>query len=222
MVAGSVPLGGLLEQVAQFAVGAIPGAQGVGVTLLEADRADTVVSSADFVRAVDDVQYSLMEGPCVTAAAQRRTVRSGLLELDPQWPRFGPRVAQLGVQSALSLPLLVGDLLVGAMNVYSRERDAFDEHAQRVGELFAAPAAVSVHNALVLEQARRLTEQLQSALTSRAAIDQAVGILMARQGSTAEDAAASLRRMSQVTSRGIHSIARDVVEEAVARARRHH
>ena len=219
IVAGSIPLVALLEQVAHFAVGAIPGAQGVGVTLLEAGRADTVVSSADFVRAVEDVQYSLMEGPCVTAAAERRTVRSGLLEQDSQWPRFGPGVAHLGVRSVLSLPLLVGDLVVGAMNVYSHEQDVFGEDAQVVGELFAAPAAVAVRNALVLEQARRLTEQLRTALSSRATIDQAIGILMARRGVTAAEALASLQQTSQSTNVKVNVLAQRLIDEAVGRTR---
>jgi ANTAR domain/GAF domain len=219
IVTGTASLNGLLEQVAQFAVAAIPGAQGVGVTLLEAGRADTVVASADFVRAVDDIQYSFMEGPCVTAATERRTVRSGLLAQDPLWPRFGPRVGQLGVQSALSLPLVVGADVVGAMNVYAWERDVFDQRATELGELFAGPAAVAVRNAQVLEQARRLTEQLQTALSSRAVIDQALGILMSRRGGTAGEAFESLRWMSQHNNVRLNAVAQEIVDEAVRRAR---
>lgn len=222
IVTGTIPLGGLLEQVARFGVGAIPGAEGVGVTLLEAGRADTVVASADFVRAVDDIQYSIMEGPCVTAAAERRTVRSGFLSGDPLWPRFGPRVGRLGVQSALSLPLLIDDRVVGAMNVYARERDVFTDRAAELGELFAAPAAVAVRNAQVLEQARRLTEQLQTALSSRAVIDQALGILMSRRGGTAAEAFESLRWMSQHNNVRLNAVAQDIVDEAVRRARARH
>jgi GAF domain-containing protein len=222
IVTGAASLDGLLGQVARFAVGAIPGAEGVGVTLLEAGHSNTVVSSEEFVRVVDEVQYSLMEGPCVTAAAERRTVISGSLANDPLWPRFGPRVARLGVHSALSLPLIVGDLVVGAMNVYARDRDVFDEHALRVGELFAGPAAVAVRNAQVLEQARRLSTQLQSALSSRAVIDQAVGILMSRRGGTPEAAFASLRWMSQHNNVKLNAVAQNIVDEAVRRARARH
>jgi transcriptional regulator with GAF, ATPase, and Fis domain len=219
IVTGTFPLSGLLEQVARFAVGAIPGAEGVGVTLLDAGGADTVVASHDFVRAVDDIQYSIMEGPCVTAAADRRTVRSGWLAEDPLWPRFGPRVGRLGVQSALSLPLVVDGHVVGAMNVYSRERDGFDDRAAELGELFATPAAVAVRNAQVLEQARLLTEQLHTALASRAVVDQAVGILMSRRGGTATEAFESLRWMSQHNNVRLNSVAQDIVDEAVRRAR---
>ena len=63
----------LLTQVATFAVQAIPGADGAGLTLIEADRADTIVKSAPFVREVDDIQYGLGEGPCISAAATGQT-----------------------------------------------------------------------------------------------------------------------------------------------------
>jgi GAF domain-containing protein len=222
IVTGAASLDGLLSQVARFAVGAIPGAQGAGVTLLDAGRADTEVATEDFVRVVDEVQYGLMEGPCVTAAAERRTVRSGSLPDDPLWPRFGPRIARLGVQSSLSLPLVVEGALVGAINIYARNRDVFDEHAARVGELFAGPAAVAVRNAQVLEQARRLTTQLQTALTSRAVIDQAVGILMSRRGGNADAAFASLRWMSQHNNVKLNAVAQNIVDEAVRRARARH
>jgi GAF domain-containing protein len=222
IVTGAASLNALLEQVARFASGAIPGAQGVGVTLMEAGRSNTVVASEDFVRAVDEIQYHLMEGPCVTAAAERRTVRSGSLASDRLWPRFGPRVARLGVHSALSMPLVVDDVVVGAMNVYAKDKDVFDDHAAQLGQLFAGPAAVAVRNAQVLEQARRLTEQLQTALSSRAVIDQALGIVMGRTGGTADEAFASLRRMSQSSNTRVNLLAQGIVDEAVRRARARH
>ena len=98
----------------------------------------------------------------------------------------------------------------------------FDEHAAELGELFAAPAAVAVRNAQVLEQARRLTAQLQTALSSRAVIDQALGILMSRRGGTAAEAFESLRWMSQHNNVRLNAVAQDIVDEAVRRARARH
>ena len=53
----------LLVQVATFAVQAIPGADGAGLTMMERDRADTMVASAPFVREIDAIQYGLGGGP---------------------------------------------------------------------------------------------------------------------------------------------------------------
>ena len=139
-----------------------------------------LAASHPFVADIDEIQYSaLNEGPCITAALERRTVRSGSLGGEKMWPRFGPRVGRLGIHSALSLPLLLSDRVLGAINVYAREKDAFDDHAAGLGELFATPAAVALHNAQILAQAQALTSQLQSALSSRPIIDQAIGILRA-------------------------------------------
>jgi transcriptional regulator with GAF, ATPase, and Fis domain len=222
LATGQMQLGDALTRVAEFAVQAIPGADGAGVTLLEKNRADTIVASAPFVAQVDAIQYGMAEGPCITAATEARTVRSGSLASDQQWPRFGPRVGRLGVHSVLSIPLLISDGVLGAMNVYAHERDAFDEHATLIGELFAVPAAIAVQNAQVLAQARRLTAQLQTALTSRSTIDQAMGIVMSRVGCDPDEAFDRLKQMSQSENTKLHILATNVRDEAIRSARARH
>jgi GAF domain-containing protein len=224
LVAGSLGLPELLAEVASFAVRAIPGADGAGVTLLRLDRSDNIVaalaSSAAFVAEIDEIQYvTLQEGPCVTAARERRTVHSGSLGGEKMWPRFGPRVGRLGVHSALSLPLLLPDHVVGAINVYAHGEDVFDDHAAELGELFARPAAVAVHNAQILADALSLTAQLQKALSTRPVIDQAIGLIRGRTGRSAEDAFTDLREMSQAEHRKLADVAQQIVDEAVRRAR---
>jgi transcriptional regulator with GAF, ATPase, and Fis domain len=211
-----------LVRVAEFAVRAIPGADGAGLTLLEADRPQTVVATDQFVAAVDDIQYGLAEGPCISAVAQGRTFSSGNLGGEQQWPRFGPRVGRLGVHSALSLPLLLPGQVLGALNVYAHDRDVFDEHAIGMGEAFSPQAAVSAHNAQLLDQAERLVAQLQQALTSRAEIDQALGVLMSRTGATAQEAFDKLRQLSQTQSVKLTEVAREILGQAVRKARARH
>jgi len=219
LLTGVRPLRETLTHVAEFAVQAIPGADGAGLTMLEEDRPQTVVSSAEFVRAVDGVQYGLGEGPCLLAVTSRTTQVSGSLGGEARWPRFGPRVGRMGVHSALSLPLLLPDRVVGAMNVYAHGKNAFGSDAVRIGELFAQPAAVTVHNAQVLAQSQRLADQLREALTSRAVIDQAMGILMSRTGANAEEAFDRLRAISQSQHVKVAEVSRALVDEAVRRAR---
>ena len=212
----------LLTRVATYAVQAIPGADGAGLTLLEDDRADTIVATAEFVHEVDDIQYGMGQGPCISAAAEARTVMSGSLGGDPRWPRFGGAVARLGVHSVVSLPLVTPDGVVGAMNVYAHGKFAFDDRAAELGELFAMPAAIAVQNAQVLAQAQRLAERLQAALEARGVIDRAVGIMMSRSGSTEEQAMKRLRTLSQHEHTKLSEVARQVVDEAVRRARVRH
>jgi hypothetical protein len=105
------------------------------------------------------------------------------------------------------------------MNVYARGKGVFDDRAIRVGELFSVPAAIAVENAQVLAQARRLANNLQIALTSRAVIDQALGIIMSRTGSTPEEAFARLRTRSQAEHTKVAVVAQSLVDAAVRRAR---
>lgn len=222
LLTGHRALADVLVNIAEFAVQAIPGADGAGLTMLDDDRPQTVVSTAEFVHTVDDLQYGLGEGPCILAVSSRSTQTSGSLGGEPRWPRFGPRVGRLGVHSVLSLPLLLPDQVVGAMNVYARAKNAFSPEAITIGELFAGPAAVSVHNAQVLARSMQLTEQLGQALSSRAIIDQALGMLRARTGGTAEEAFGRLRAMSQAQHVKVAQVAEALVAEAVRRAHARH
>jgi len=224
IVAGAQKVIDLLRDVAEFAVQAIPGVDGAGVALVDtrdgAPRIQTWAATAVFVSNIDTVQYDdLREGPCLTCMQSRRPVVSGSLGSDSRWPHFGGRVARMGVHSALSLPLVVGDEVIGAINSYANSRDAFGEHAVRLGSQFAGPAAVSVYNAQLLASAQERTRALQRALDSRAVIDQAIGIIRSRSGLSAAEAFERLIQMSQSENVKLYAVAERLVEEAVRRAR---
>jgi len=227
LVAGARAVGDLLSDVAEFAMHAIPGVDGVSIALLEPHRNDSGVQicapTAEFVGEIDRVQYEeLREGPCITSMQSGRVTVSGSLGSDDRWPRFGGRVARMAVHSALSLPLAVDGRVIGAINSYARARDAFGDHAVQLASRFAAPAAVSVYNAQLLSRARERTEQLNRALGSRAVIDQAIGIIRSRSGGSADEAFERLKHYSQVENVKLAVVAERLVEEAVRRARARH
>jgi GAF domain-containing protein len=227
LVAGARAVIDLLGDVAEFAATAIPGVDGVGVALIQAHdgtpRIQTWSATAELVNDIDVIQYEdLNEGPCITCMQTRRAIVSGSLGSDGRWPRFGGRVARMAIHSALSLPLIVGDEVIGAINTYARQRDAFGEHAVQLGSQFAGPAAVSVYNAQLLARAHERTRALQRALDSRAVIDQAIGIIRSRSGVSAEVAFDRLTRMSQTENIKLHLVAERMVEEAARRALARH
>jgi GAF domain-containing protein len=232
MVAGAYTVGDMLCQVAQFAVQSIPGADGAGVTIIhphdvDHDGDDPRIQAwsvtAEFIRDIDVVQYEqLNEGPCITCMQTRRPAISGSLGSDRRWPHFGGRAARTGVHSVLALPLIVGDQVIGAINSYAHDRDAFTEHAVHLGAQFAAPAAVSVYNAQLLANTQQRTTELQKALRSRAVIDQAIGIIRSRSGGTAQEAFERLTRISQSEHVKLAAVAESLVDEAVRRARARH
>jgi GAF domain/ANTAR domain len=223
IVSGGRSVEELLAKVAEFAAQAIPGVDGASVALIHwldgKPRIDARAVTRDFVLEIDILQCDVTnEGPCMTCMQTRSPVISACMGGDDRWPRLGGRVARMGVHSALAFPLVVGDEVIGAINTYARDRDVFAEHSVRLGAQFAAPAAVAVHNAQLLAGARDRAEQLQSALGSRAVIDQAIGIIRSRSGGSADEAFARLRQISQSENVKLSVIANRLVEEAVRRA----
>jgi transcriptional regulator with GAF, ATPase, and Fis domain len=223
LVTGARGAEDLLRQVAEFAADAIPGVDGAGVALVDAERElptlQTAAATAAFVHEIHAVQYAeLREGPCITCTHTQRVTVSGSLGADSRWPRFGGRVARMGVHSALSLPLIVGEQVIGAINCYANSQDAFGKHAVQLGTQFAEPAAVSIYNAELLAGARAHVERLQQALENRTVIDQAVGIIRSRSGASAEVAFSRLVQMSQTGNVKLRVVAARLVEDAVRRA----
>ena len=231
LVADVDDLDDVLARIAGLAVESVPGADGAAVTVVragtDAGAGRPVVLAwavtAPIVREIDHLQYDIcQEGPCLTAMQNRRAVISGSLGNDPRWPRFGARVARLQIHSALAMPLVVRDVLVGAINVYAHQRDAFSERTLRLGEQFAGPAAGSVRNIQLLHAASTQAAQLRTALTTRAVIDQAIGIIRSRSGGSADEAFDRLRQISQAENVKLATIAERLVDEAVRRAHARH
>lgn len=225
IVVGALTVDEVLTEVAGFAAHAIPGVDAASVTLAHPSEERSGIRvwapSSEFIRDIDTLQYDVHnEGPCITTMRTRQPCVSGAIGDDAHWRRFGPAVARLGVKSALSVPLMLGEQVIGAINAYAYSPDAFAEHAVVMGAKFAGPAAVSVHNARVLMEARYQAEQLQHALNSRSIIDQAIGVIRGRSGASAKEAFGQLVRISQAQNIKLAVLAERLVEESVARARR--
>ena len=168
---------------------------------------------------MDDVQYALGEGPCLLAVESRVTQTSDRSVVRPAGPD-SVRGSGGWVCTRAVAALLTARPSGGSDELYAHAKDAFGPEAVRIGELFARPAAVSVHNAQILAQSQRSAAQLTDALTNRAGIDQALGVIMSRTGATPEEAFDRLRRMSQSQHVKVAEVARMLLDEAVRRARR--
>ena len=140
-----------LRHIAALAVCAIRGAECGSVMVFENDdRPDTHAGDSTLVRTSDALQVCINEGPTLTAATDVRVARSGSLEWDGQWPRFGPGAAALGMHSALAIPLTLGRHPIGVITVYTHQEHAYTASAVTIGEHFALQAAISASNAQAL------------------------------------------------------------------------
>jgi AmiR/NasT family two-component response regulator len=112
----------------------------------------------------------------------------------------------------------VGEAFIGALNLYSRERDGFDRLDEAFVTLLTEQAAVTVATTERYLAARDLAAQLEEAMRSRAVIEQAKGVLMARHHVDEDRAFELLRVDSQQRNVKVRVIAREVVESSRAGA----
>jgi GAF domain-containing protein len=202
---------GLLVAITVLARRTVPGCVAAGITLVHEGRAATHVSSGDEAGDADAWQYDAGDGPCLTAVRDATTVRVDSFADDPRWPAFAAVALECGIRSSLSIPLVVHDDVAGALNLYGGEASAFagSEHA---ASRFARQAAVTLANARALHEAQDLAGQLAGALEHREVIGQAMGILMATEQVSADDAMEILRRASNRANRKVSAIAGDIVD----------
>ncbi|NEN51148.1 GAF and ANTAR domain-containing protein [Modestobacter muralis] len=201
----------VLRTVTDLAKDVLPGDPEVSITLLIDDRATTAVSTGRLALDLDESQYGHGYGPCLHAASTGELTEITDARTESRWPDYVQVAWARGSGSSLSVPLPMHEGLGGAMNVYAREPNAFDDEARQAAQKFAPYAAVAVANMHVYQSARDMAQNLQSALESRAVIDQAKGILMERHKLTADEAFQALAAASMRANRKLRDIADQLV-----------
>jgi GAF domain-containing protein len=189
-----------------------------GMTMRSNGRPVTVACSDPLAAQVDEVQYALDDGPCLHAMRDGHVVRIEDTANKARWPEFEAQAASHGIRSCLSLPLKSGPpnsggRPVGALNLYARTASAFGAAEARRAENFAENASGALTLAIRMASRTALIEQLRSSLTSRTVIDQALGIIMARERCGQDRAFAILRTASQHSNVKLREIAAAIVTD---------
>jgi GAF domain-containing protein len=204
----------VLSRVAQLAQRTVPGADEVSVTMVRGSIAETAAYTGHLALTLDEWQYQRGIGPCLDAATGQATVSVPDLADEPRWPEWAEHAVAAGARSSLSVGLPIEEQVDGALNIYGVREDAFDDDAVVLAETFAGYAAVALANANLYGVTARLARQLQTAMTSRASIEQAKGIIMGRRRCSADEAFAILTRISQDSNRKLRDVAAALVAKA--------
>lgn len=172
---------------------------------------EVLASTAPLAQAVDGAQITAGEGPCASAFETGELVVTPHVHTDPRWPDLS-RVLDRAVVAVVAIPLEVGDQVVGALNLYTTAtlRPELAEH----GELLAATIAAVLHELDNRRQLQDLTREMESVLVSRAAIEQAKGVVMAHRGIGPDDAFAHLVALSSSRHLKLRDVATQIVAEA--------
>ncbi|MBV9292294.1 MAG: GAF and ANTAR domain-containing protein [Frankiales bacterium] len=202
-----------LGELCRIATRAVPCADGASITTFPEGK-PSAVASDDWAKGFDEIQYEEHEGPCLDAYRTGNAFRVRDLAAETRWPSYVPRASERGASSMVSIPLAAQGTNIGALNLYSKATDAFGAAEMSIAVIVGAHVGLAVQVAAALFGHRDLAVQLGEAMRSRAAIEQAKGILMAGRRCTAEEAFEILVNLSQTTNRKLRDVAVALVDEA--------
>jgi transcriptional regulator with GAF, ATPase, and Fis domain len=196
-----------LDKIVNLAVEHLDACEFAGISLVEHRRITSPASSNDLPKKLDEIQSDTGEGPCIDAIKDHEVFQTGDLEHEARWPNFSSRGhRETGVSSILSIRLFVEEDTMGALNLYSSRRNAFDDSDVALATVFA------VHASVAMSAARR-QEGLEKKAESRDVIGRAKGILMARSGVSDDEAFAMLKGASQRMNVKLRDIAETITEQ---------
>jgi hypothetical protein len=186
---------------------------GAGLMLVSGERSLGCVGVSDPVtEAVEQVEYTAGEGPCVTAYRTKNPVFDPDLadESIDRWPEFRRGALEAGVRAAFGFPLLVDRICIGALNLY-RDRSGVLTDDQIDDAVVVARLA---SRALLSWQADAppgtVAWQLEQVPNHRMEVHQATGRISVQAGVSLADALVLLRAYSFSHDRPISDVAAEV------------
>jgi GAF domain-containing protein len=184
----------LLDRLVQACVELL-GVTAAGLLLIDQEGGLAVVaSSSEEMRLLEIFQLQQNEGPCLNCIQFGRPVTTPDLSAEKQrWPVFVEAALSAGFGTVAAMPLRLRETTIGGLNLFSAPGRVLGEADQRVAQALADVATIGILQQRSAHRTSLLAEQLQSALNSRVAIEQAKGVLAERHGLGFDAAFAVLR-----------------------------
>jgi len=162
---------------------------------------------------IEELQYTLGEGPCVDAHQQHQVVAEPDLA-DPvrrRWPAFTPPALQAGVRAVFGFPLRVGTVRLGALNLYRNVPGPLtgEQHADAL--VVADVAARWVLEAQAGAPADTVAGELEAGADFHFAVHNAAGIVSVQEGVSVTAALIRLRAFAFSNDRLLGDVAEDVI-----------
>lgn len=211
LVAGREPL--VSRRLCEVAAEVV-GVSGAGVMLMSGDVSTGRACASDLVAtAIEDLQFSLGEGPCVDAYFQGRPVLEPDLAAPAvvRWPAFAPAATAAGAAAVFGFPIQVGAARLGALNLYCAEVGALDAE-QHADALVTADVIASTLIAMQAEApAGQLAVEIEAGSDLQLVVHQASGMVAAQLEVSVAEALIRLRAFAFGNDRPLREVARDVV-----------
>ena len=187
---------------------------GAGIMLMSGDVARGSVCSSNPVSAlIEDLQYTLGEGPCVDAYARNQPV----LEPDlagaggSRWVAFTQPAVSAGAGAVFGFPMRVGAIRIGALNLYRDHPGPLDDEQYADGLVLAGVAARAVLSMQADATPGMLGAELEAGSDFRFVVHQASGMVSAQLEVTVGEALVRMRAFAFAHDRLLATVAEDVV-----------
>jgi hypothetical protein len=191
------------------------GVSGAAVSTLGNPLGSETVCATDANMArLDEIQIDLGEGPCWDALLNRRPVIEPDVQhsLNTSWPLARAALHETGLGAVFAFPLVVADINVGAIDLYSRTPSVLSEGQVRDATLLSVILGRQVlRRSLLVSQNSGEEAGWAQGDFSRREVHQATGMVIAQMQVTADDALLVLRGHAFATGRTVRDIATDVV-----------
>jgi hypothetical protein len=192
----------------------ITGVTGAGVMLMSGEVPRGSLSASDGVsRLIEELQYTLGEGPCVDAYRQDQVVAEPDLA-DPattRWPAFTPAALRAGARAVFGFPLHAGTVRLGALNLY-RDRPGpltGDQHADAL--VLAGVVARWVLETQAGAAPGAVAEELEAGADFHFAVHNAAGMVSVQEDISITEALILLRAYAFSSDRSLDDVAQDVI-----------
>lgn len=172
----------------------------------------TVACSSEEGHKLDETQYALDAGPCLTALRGQRTVLVNDFPNDDRWGQYLDLIAEDDVHSVLAVPIVTAPASKAALNCYARTMHAFDPAVVVLIYYHAASMSRILRLALRLHAPEVFPDGLRAALKSRALVDAAVSLVMLQTRGGRDDALGLLQIAATSSNRRVQEIAREIVD----------
>ncbi|WP_418607650.1 ANTAR domain-containing protein [Georgenia sp. SUBG003] len=208
-----------VQRMAEICARALGPDVGVSCTVGTPREPDLVGTTSKLAQLVDGAQMVALEGPGIEAWDERRVVQVPELHEHGAWPHFAELAVGSGVRSVMALPIAAGNAPVGILTVCSEGTHGLDDGQRKVAELLVSAMGAVLHEIDLKAELEGTARTLALALESRATIEQAKGVIMARAGVDADEAFSQLVKMSRDSNVKLRVLAARIVQEAAGRRR---
>ncbi|MGW7067652.1 GAF and ANTAR domain-containing protein [Streptomyces sp. NPDC054855] len=174
-----------------------------------------VAATSERVRLVELFALDASHGPGQTAYRQEHPIEHDLTGSDPdpaQWPEFSAHAHRNGYLSVYAVPVQLRKETIGVLNLFRRTPEALGGADRKLARALADATAISLLQQTLLDHHRTLGTQLQQALNTRNAIEQAKGFIAASHATDPDWAFQRLRAHARRHGLRIDRVARAVVE----------